>query len=125
MFIVNSDKSIYLTRGDAASLIISADGIDGEVYTFVTGDIIRFRVFKKNRHDDVVIQKDVEIEVESQTAEIMLTKDDTKIGEIINKPIDYWYEIELNPETIPQTIVGYDSAGPKVFRLFPEGGDLI
>lgn len=49
--------------------------------------------------------------------------DETKIGEYISKPKEYWYEIELNPETYPQTIIGYDEDGPKVLILYPEGGD--
>ena len=52
---------------------------------------------------------------------ISLSSTDTRIGEIINKPVDYWYEIELNPDTTPQTIIGYDADGPKILKLFPEG----
>lgn len=37
--------------------------------------------------------------------------------------MDYWYEVELNPETEAQTIIGYDEDGPKIFRLYPEGDD--
>ena len=52
---------------------------------------------------------------------ISLNKEDTTIGDIINTPIDYWYEVQLNPETNPQTIIGYDENGAKIFRLYPEG----
>jgi hypothetical protein len=51
----------------------------------------------------------------------MLSKEDTKIGKKVNKPVDYWYEVELNPDTYPQTIVGYDEDGAKIFKLYPEG----
>ena len=60
---------------------------------------------------------------DTATVDITLERVDTKIGEIINKPVDYWYEIELNPDTTPQTLIGYDDDGPKIFRLFPEGGE--
>jgi hypothetical protein len=39
---------------------------------------------------------------------------------MLNKPIEYWYEIQLN---YYQTIVGYDESGPKLFMLYPEGED--
>ena len=85
--------------------------------------MIRFRVGEKNQFDMVVIQKDITVKEESASIDITLTKDDTKIGGLINRPVDYWYEVELNPDTNPQTIIGYDTSGPKVFRLYPEGGD--
>lgn len=56
--------------------------------------------------------------------EMALYGEDTKFGEVISKPVDYWYEIELNPDTNPQTIVGYDEEGAKIFKLFPEGKDV-
>lgn len=123
MFIVNSDKSIYITRGDIGMLVVNAEDANNELHTFEAGDLVRLRIFKKNKHDEVVLQKDVEIVVETQVVEFPLTREDTKIGDIINKPVDYWYEVELNPDTTPQTIIGYDLDGPKIFKLFPEGGD--
>ena len=59
-----------------------------------------------------------------QRVEIYLTEEDTKIGEVISKPKDYWYEVELNPDEEPQTIIGYDEDGAKIFKLFPEGDDI-
>ena len=106
MFEVRSDQSIHLTRGDVAILEVNATG-----------------VFEKAKCDNVILEKSVNVEVESTVVEISLDSDDTRIGSVINKPKDYWYEIELNPDTRPQTIVGYDSSGPKIFRLYPEGGD--
>ena len=123
MFVINSDKSIHLTRGDIA--VIQVGAVNGEIdYTFKEGDLIRLRVFEKKQCNCVVLQKDVEAEEGAQTVDISLTKEDTKIGNIINKPVDYWYEIELNPDTMPQTLIGYDNSGAKIFRLFPEGDDL-
>jgi hypothetical protein len=52
-----------------------------------------------------------------------LTKKDTTIGEIINKSREYWYEIELNPDTASQTIIGHDEDGAKKFVLYPEGSE--
>ena len=124
MFIVNSDKSIYITRGDIGMLVVNAEDTNNELHTFEPGDLVRLRIFKKNKHDEVVLQKDVDIVVDTQVVEFALTREDTKIGDIINKPVDYWYEVELNPDTTPQTIIGYDLDGPKIFKLFPEGSDI-
>ena len=124
MFSVNEDnKSIFLTRGDIATLVFNADNADGEGHMFNKGDVIRLRIYEKNKHSNVVLQKDILVDADAQTVEIFLTREDTKIGDLINKPVDYWYEVELNPDTLPQTMVGYDENGPKIFRLFPEGGD--
>ena len=123
MFSINDDKSIFLTRGDIAVIEISASGLGGEPYIFQIGDIVRFRIIEKSQCSSIVLQKDVRVEEEASFVDISLGRNDTKIGELINKPKDYWYEVELNPDTTPQTIVGYDANGPKIFRLFPEGDD--
>ena len=123
MFVVNDDLSLYVTRGDAVTFMVAA-AENGNEHTFTTGDVVRMKVFEKNDCEAVVLQKDVTVSVATERVAVNLTGQDTKIGEVINKPKDYWYEIELNPETNPQTIVGYDDNGPKIFRLFPEGKDL-
>lgn len=121
MFKINEDMSIYLTRGDAVSITLNAQD-NGENYTFRAGDLVRFKVFEKKACHCVVLQKDVRVERETEYVTITLTAADTKIGSEISKPTDYWYEVELNPESRPQTIIGYDEDGAKVFRLYPEGG---
>ena len=47
-----------------------------------------------------------------------------KVVDVISKPKDYWYEVVLNDDSYPQTIIGYDADGPKLFRLYPEGADI-
>ena len=122
MFVVNEDLTIYCTRGDAGAFSVSATHGDTN-YTFRTGDVVRFKVFVKKNCADVVLQKDVEVTEETVAVEVVLSGEDTTIGEVISKPTDYWYEVELNPDTYPQTIIGYDNNGEKVFKLFPEGGE--
>lgn len=124
VFKINEDQSIYLTRGDIASIEVSAQKSADEAYVFQVGDVVRMQVFERNNCHSVVLRKVVEVLEESKTVDIYLSKEDTKIGDIINKPKNYWYEIELNPETEPQTIVGYDEEGEKIFRLFPEGSEV-
>lgn len=121
MFKVKEDMSIHVTRGDAVSFNVTAQQ-NGEAYKFRKGDIVRFNVFEKKSCDCVLMKKDTTIEEETTSAVISLSMQDTKIGDVFSKPTDYWYEVELNPETKPQTIIGYDENGPKIFRLYPEGG---
>lgn len=125
MFVVNDDLSIYATRGDIVCLNVSAtDDSTGNAYEFQPGDIVRMKIFAKKDAENVVMQKDFPVVAKTFAVGVFLTEDDTKIGEVISKPTDYWYEIELNPYTNPQTIVGYDEDGAKIFKLFPEGKDL-
>lgn len=121
MLVIRDDNSIYLTRGDIASIQITALNSSGEEYLFKNGDIVRFSIFEKGRYDNLVLRRDVEVTTETKFVNINLSGNDTKIGELINKPKPYWYEVELNPDTAPQTIIGYDNNGPKILTLFPEG----
>lgn len=124
MFKINSiSKQISLTRGDIAEIEISALNEDGTNYNFKVGDIVRFKVFKRKDCNCVVLQKDVEVLTAGSKVDISLTSEETKIGGLINKPVKYWYEVELNPETNPQTIIGYDFDGEKIFMLFLEGSE--
>ena len=115
------DLTIYANRGDVGAINVTAEH-DGGAYTFRAGDVVRLKVFEKKDCDDVVLLKDVTVMQDTEVVVIVLHGSDTTFGEVISKPVDYWYEIELNPDTMPQTIVGYDDDGPKVFRLYPEGG---
>lgn len=116
--------SIYVTRGDSIAITLGANS-NGEAYTFVNGDIVRFKVFEKKACNCVMLSKDFRVTSATQEVVITLTGQDTKLGEEISKPKDYWYEVELNPESQPQTIIGYDEDGAKVFRLYPEGGEIV
>ena len=123
MFVIDEDMTINITRGDTALFELTAT-INGESYEFKYNDIVRLSVFAKKNCEDVVLQKDVRVTADTRTVEITLDGKDTVIGEVISKPTDYWYEIVLNPDTKPQTIIGYDDDGAKIFKLFPEGGAI-
>ena len=97
---------------------------DGEAYTFHPGEVLRLKVYGKKDAESVALQKDFPVTAVTQSVDIILDENDTKIGEVISKPRDYWYEVELNPGDNPQTIIGYDEDGPRVFKLFPEGDDI-
>lgn len=127
MFTINDDMSIYLTRGDTVifQIMAAAESEENEEsYVFQPGDVVRIKVTEKKDCDVVVLQKDFPVVEATETVDILLTEDETKIGDVISKPTDFWYEIELNPFTNPQTILGYDEEGPKILKLFPEGKDV-
>ena len=120
MFVVNEDMSIYANRGDIVFFSVTADD-NGKNYQFQPGDVVRFTVYGKKDAETVYLQKDIPIFEATEEVAIFLGEEDTRFGDVISKPTDYWYEVELNPDTYPQTIIGYDEDGAKVFRLYPEG----
>lgn len=127
MYKINEDLSIYVTRGDTVLFDVKANDADGTPHTFMPGDLVRIKVYKKKKADEVVLQKDFHIATATQKVQIYLSKEDTKIGEVISKPVTYWYSIALiNPDNEEQTIIGYDDeTGAKTFVLLPEGGDKV
>ena len=117
------NKQILLTRGDIANIGVNTKNEDGTNYEFKVGDVVRFTVFKKKDCNCVVLTKDITVDTPTMEVDINLTRADTKIEGIISKPVDYWYEVVLNPETNPQTIIGYDTDGAKTLTLYPEASD--
>lgn len=124
MLRITDGTTINITRGDIATFNISAKDNDGSTHTFQIGDVVRMSVCEKKNVENVYIQKDVVVETERTTIPISLTSEDTKLDDYINKPVVYWYEICLNPESNPQTIIGYDDDGAKLFIIYPES-DVI
>lgn len=124
MFVVHDDMTIYATRGDVVYFPLEKKNGDAK-YKFQPGDIVRFKVFCKKNCGKVVLMKDFLIEEESTAVNIFLDRGEMKFGEIISKPVDYWYEAELNPDTFPDTFIGYDENGAKLFRLYPEAKDVV
>ena len=123
MFVMNEDLSIYATRGDIVFFSVTADD-NGILYKFQPGDIVRMAIYGKKEAETCVMQKDFPVEEVTEKVFIYLDEHDTKIGDTISKHKDYWYEIVLNPDTMPQTLIGYDEDGAKVFRLFPESEEI-
>lgn len=124
MFVIHEDMMIYATRGDAVYFTAEKKVGDAK-YKFQPEDVVRIKIFEKKNPEKVVLMKDFLVEEECTGVPIFLDRFETKIGEIIAKPVDYWYEVELNPDTVPDTFIGYNENGPAVFRLFPEGKDVV
>lgn len=122
MFKIEKNK-ILVNRGDFG-IIDFRIPIDKETdYTFEIGDVISFGVYPTSQYErNPLIYKEITIEEDGVTSvQIVLESEDTRIGPIINKPVQYWYEIQLNKE---QTVLGYDKNGPKIFMLYPEGSEI-
>lgn len=122
MFIIDEDgTTLKVTRGQSGTITFGALTPEGEPYTFQVGDILRLNVTKVNKENSVVMSVDTIIQEATTEATISITSFDSKIGTVINKPTDYWYDIELNPDSaIAQMLLGYDDEGPKIFKLYPE-----
>ena len=115
-------STIKLNRGDVMNITLTLKTIDGSDYTFQNGDKIIFSVYNKNKMDEeAVLLKEVDVLEQQESVIISLSSEETEIGELINKPVDYWYEVELNNE---YTVIGYDDDGAKILRLYPEGSKM-
>lgn len=115
------DKEIHINRGDRLLIDFSINNGDDK-YIFKDGDKIKFSIYRKKEMDkSPALQKIFIPIVGSTSVEIDVPGEDMKIGEMVNKAIEYWYEIELNND---ETIVGYDDDGAKKLILYPEGADL-
>lgn len=120
-------NTFHVTRGDIGAFEVVANISDDpeieELYIFQPNDVVRFKVFERKNVDNIKLKKDVVVTEPTEVVNISLTKENTKIGDLINKPVTYWYEIELNPDTNPQTIICYDELGEKSFIIYPEGDE--
>lgn len=115
MFKIEENK-IHLTRGDCCTISLNV-----EDYSFKVGDIVTFCLYNKRAlNEQPVLKKSIKLEQDTDNVDIELTSLDTKIGEMKNTPVEYWYEIELNDK---QTLIGYDEDGAKILILYPEGAN--
>ena len=114
---------IRLNRGDELNLTLTLKYSNGDAYTFEEGDRIIFSVYAKKKMDgNALMFKEIVVESASASIDIDFTSSETKIGGYINKPVEHWYEVELNGK---YTVIGYDENGPKVLMLYPEGSQIV
>ena len=125
--------TIKINRGDVLPLELtipleygtdeSGQTIVTSYYQFKVGDKIDFGIYKKKRmNKEAMLLKTIVVDESTDKVNFTLTNDEMKIGGLINKPTEYWYEVELNDK---QTIIGYDDDGPKILMLYPEGSEVI
>lgn len=118
-------KNIEITRGNVLPIKVTAgDDATKSDYEFKVDDVIRFKIFDKENVNNVHLQKDFIIEEACTETTIVMTAKEMKIGELTNKTQEYWWEIDLNPDTdYEQTIVGYEKNSEATISILPEGGD--
>ena len=114
------ESTIHVTRGDEGKIQFSCKDENGNDYEFSGGQKVILKVFNRKNYSDVILKKEVLIDEVCTSVTIPLNSEDTTIGDYINKPIKYNYEISIDDTN---TVIGYDDAGPKEFILYPEGGD--
>lgn len=125
---IDSDKNIYLTRGDWLPLRLSLKNkYDGSDYITQENDIVRFTLYKDNV-SNIILQKDFNPIVGKTYVDIDLLSEETKIGQLIEDSETYCYQVELNPDTsYAITLIGVERINnkdiPKYFYLIPEAGD--
>ena len=124
MFVVHDDMTIYATRGDVVYFPVEKK-VGNTNYQFQPEDVVRIKICAKKDYSKVYLMKDFLVEEATTSVNIFLDKWEMKFGELINKPTDYWYEVELNPDTYPDTFIGHNENGPMVFKLFPETKDVV
>lgn len=113
MFIIDEKYNMHLNRGD--QIIIRLTNTDS---TFQPGDTLAFSIMRKGNAGDIVFQKFFTIDEATSTFDMILTSEETRIGNVIKSGnVPYWYEIEYNGTN---TLVGYFTDGPKEFILYPE-----
>ena len=125
MATLGTNYSIEINRGDMLAMTIKANDSNGDPYIFKVDDVVRFKIMERNKCENVILQKDVKVTEETESVPVIISSEEMKIGNIINKPVDYWYEVELNPDTSSAiTILGYKKkTGPRILSLTPEGGN--
>ncbi len=107
-------KQVYHQRGDKLVYPIE--------YDFKKYDVISFAIYsaRKLNEKPIVFEKfTIDKDCDSYTIEIDF--ETMKIGNMLNRKKDYWYEISLNDE---KTLVGFTDETPAYFTLLPEGTTL-
>ena len=109
-------NTFHVTRGDGRTVELSFRD-----YTFPVGAEIHFRIYEEEgMNKEPVLDKEVDINTATETAEIEFLGADTALGNPINERTTYWYEIAITDD---QTPVCFDENGPKLFYLYPGGNN--
>lgn len=117
---------IYETDEDN-EFILDEDGnrIIKSYYEFKEGDVVTFGIYnKRGLSDNALVLKTITVDTPTIEVNFTLSSEEMKIGELINKPTDYWYEVQLDDGNMVRTVIGYDTNGTKVLKLYPEGSEV-
>ena len=135
--------TIHINRGDTLPLrlvipiyeknaedeyILDDEGnkVITDYYQFKVGDIVHFGVYaKKGMDENALLLKEIVVDNPTKELRFTLSSQEMKIGELINKPTDYWYEVQLDDGDMIRTVIGYDETGAKIMKLYPEGNEVV
>lgn len=119
MFSIDHNLNLAITWGDCGSIRLTAK--NGE--EFPAGSVLRLTVYDDRDPGEVYLTKDVTVEETTSTVVIDLLPEDTRFPNRSSVELHYRYDITLNPDTAPQTIVGYERhRGERDFTVLPKGG---
>lgn len=121
MFKVDKEDktTIRCTRGDKGNIIVRKKRKDGSYEPFYSDDVVILSIKENFGDSEVVLRKEIKVAEDIDSVTFNLSKEDTKIGDLISSPTKYQYDISINDD---MTILGYDDeTGAKYFVLYPEG----
>jgi hypothetical protein len=75
MFKIDDKYNMHLNRGD--QIIVRLTNTDS---TFKAGDTLEFSVMKKGNASEIIFQKHFTIDEDTETYDIVLTSEETRIG---------------------------------------------
>ncbi len=107
-------STFHVTRKESRNFDVQVDN-----YEFTLTDKLYFRIYEANGFEDsYLLEKSIVPTAGSNIATFAFTSADTDFGGDTSEVVEYWYEIKLNNEI---ALAGYDTAGPKIFTLYPTG----
>lgn len=114
--------TLHLTRGDRCSFkVYATEEQSGTRCYFPAGCTVTFAIVPKLGYTEgALLRKTVSVTSDTQEVEFLLTEEDTKIGDMIDKKVKYWYNVVVNDDI---TIIGSDENGEKVIIIYPEVGE--
>ena len=138
MIAIDEDRTtIHLTRGDKTSSEFNKLAFCFPIYNEGTGEIENYKFKTTDKIDFIVKEKKgyTKKDVLRKTftigslgytqpvecPELVLTAQDTKVFDLLNKKKTYWYDLVLNDAT---TMLGMDNEGAKKLIVYPEGGEV-
>lgn len=118
----NDEYTLHLTRGDRCSFKVYArEEQTQQICYFPAGCTVTFAIVPRQGYTDgAVLRKTVNVTEDVTEVEFLLTEEDTKIGEMIDKKVKYWYNVVVNDDI---TIIGSDENGEKAIIIYPEVGE--
>lgn len=116
MLKIDGNKTIHMTRGDYGYIVVNFDR------TLIDDNLVRLSVYEANNFDNLIFTVSSPGSGDTAVGLVINPGDTKQTIPASNTPITYWYEIELDPDTeYTTTVIGYDTLGPKLFIVYPEG----